>query len=112
MILYHHTMPTLLSLPNEVLDHIISDVHIDDIEAFSSCCKQIKVLAAVRLAEHLARKFNFPAVVIEPEAYDPADYVRASLIPTSLLWDFLMDEKNTLYPRSMSIGDLRGSPMA
>ena len=93
--LHHHTMPTLLGLPNEILHHIINDVHVDDIEAFSSCCKEIKVLAAVRLAEHLARKFNYPTVAIE-----------TSLISTSLLRDFLMDEKNTLYPRTMSIAGI------
>ncbi len=120
-------MPTLLSLPNELLDHIINDIHIDDIEAFSSCCKEIKVSTAVRLAEHLARKLNFSTVAIEPDPYDASDSVRntlsttallrdllmeekKTLIPTRLLRDFLMDEKNTLYPRSMSIRDIEATP--
>lgn len=105
-------MPTLLSLPNELLNHIISDVNINDIEAFSSCCKSIKLLAAARLEKHLTRKLNFPTIAIETTR-GPDDYYSdvfpneecPDLIPTSLLRDFLMDEENTLYPQSMSVGD-------
>ena len=98
-------MSTLLSFPNELLDHIINDIHIDDIEAFSSCCKQIKLLAAARLEKHLVRKFSFPAVAIIPTR--PGQFVEGTvlgLIPTRLLQDFLMDEENTLYPCFMDIG--------
>lgn len=110
--LHHYTMDTLLSLPNELLDRIINDVHIDDIEAFSSCCKEVKLLAAVRHGKHLARKFNFPTIAIEPmngpedHSSEDSDDTRVQLIPTSLLRDFLMDEENTLYPRSMFIGNV------
>ena len=102
-------MATLLSLPTELLDHIMDDVHIDDFEAFCSCCKWVERLAATRLQEHLARKLRFPTVAIEPEDLDDENVSLDSndstddLIPTSLLRDFLMDEKNALYPRSMSI---------
>ena len=105
-------MHTLLSLPTELLDQIINDVHIDDIEAFSSCCRMVKLLAVARLEKHLARKFNFPTIAIEPtngpEHFSPDDSDDAGdqLIPTSLLRDFLMDEENALYPRSMFISDV------
>ena len=96
-------MSTLLSLPNELLNHIINDVHIDDIEAFSSCCKQVKVLAAARLEKHLWRKFKFPNIAIEnarsdDKVKDEYGYTDTVLIPMRLLRDFLMDEENTLYP--------------
>lgn len=103
-------MPTLLTLPNELLNHIISDVNIDDIEAFSSCCKSIKLLAAARLEKHLARKLNFPTIAIETvgNLYRSDGSLNEDctyLIPTYLLRDFLMDEENTLYPHSMSVTD-------
>ncbi len=99
-------MSALLSLPNELLDHIINDLHIDDIEAFSSCCKQFNILAATRLEKHLIKKFKFPTIAIEPP-HRPEGGISADpstdLILTRLLPDFLMDEENTLYPRSMSL---------
>ena len=103
-------MPSLLSLPNELLNHIIDDVHIDDIEAFSSCCKHVQSLAATRLEKHLARKLSFSTLTLGPEdAYEEAlrhpfnDDTATSLDATYVLKDFLMDEKNALYPRFMSI---------
>lgn len=103
-------MPTLLSLSNEILDYIIDGLHIDDIEAFSSCCKHVRSLAAARLGEHLAKKFAFPTVAIEPEDVyednldsDDYDDTETRLIPSRLLQDFLIDEKNALYPRSITI---------
>ena len=106
-------MHTLLSLPNEVLDHIINDLHIDDIEPFSSCCEQIQLLAAARLERHLAKKSEFPSIAIEPTIGPDYGFLeesfedeRADCIITYLLQDFLMDEENTLYPRFMSIGDI------
>ena len=103
-------MSALLSLPNELLDHIINDLHIDDIEAFSSCCKQFNLLAAARLEKHLRRKFNFQTITIEPTKGREGEFrggiladPSTDLIPIRLLRDFLMDEENTLYPRLMSI---------
>lgn len=112
-------MITILSLPNELLDQIFNDLHIDDIEAFSSCCKTVKLFAAARVEKHRARKFKFSTIAIEPRnglvgPYDhlPNDVLddevlehgkRTDLIPTSLLQDFLMDEENAMYPRLMSI---------
>ena len=106
-------MPTLLGLPNEVLEYIVNDLHIDDIETFSSCCKQIKLVAAARLGRHLAKKYKFPSIAIKPTiehgdgiSDDSSDERSIYHIPTYLLQDFLMDEENTLYPRSMSIEDI------
>lgn len=105
-------MHTLLGLPNEVLDHIVNDLHIDDIEAFAACCKRTKLLAACRLERHLFKKYQFPSIAIEPTdggdefADDSSDDSGIDHIPTSLLPEFLMDEENTLYPRSMSIGNI------
>ncbi|CAD6573670.1 MAG: hypothetical protein ASARMPREDX12_006195 [Alectoria sarmentosa] len=102
-------MPALLSLPNEILDYIVNYIHIDDIEAFSSCCRPIKLVAAVRLQRHLERKFKYPTIMIVDKREDTiADYMSEDTwsdpVPTYLLRDFLMDEENTLYPRFMSIG--------
>lgn len=106
-------MPTLLGLPNEILDHIVNDLHIDDIETFSSCCKQIRPLASARLGRHLLKKYEFPSIAIKPMIEDDDGTVDHSSdersiyhIPTYLLQDFLMDEENTLYPRAMSIGGI------
>lgn len=105
-------MHTLLGLPNEILDHIVNDLHIDDIEAFASSCKRIKLLAACRLKRHLVKKYQFPSIAIELEPTGVDEFSDHSFddremdhIPTHLLPDFLMDDENTLYPRSMSIGN-------
>ena len=63
--------PNLLTLPNEILQRILEDVHPDDVENVCLASKLLRVLGASRLREHEGLKSQYTELHISYEPQIP-----------------------------------------
>jgi len=94
-------MASLLDLPNELLLQIIGKTIPDDIESFSECCTDMKVLAEEMLAQHKSDHYSYSAVKIT----DCSDIASEAINPRDLLEDILRTPRLALYPTHVFIGE-------
>ena len=96
-------MPTLMSLPNEILISIIDVTGPEDVVSFSTCCKRMYSLASRRLKEHKEKKSLFSTLFVEdyllprPKSSWGANH---GTYDTDLK-ELFSDARNRLYPKAM-----------
>ena len=93
-------MPQLLGLPNETLLQIIASTHVEDIESFSSCNKQMRLLFGPVLQLHVERKRRYSKI----ELGRPHTHVR-SPHAVMLLRDVLESPMIAHYPTEIVVRD-------
>ena len=98
-------MPTLMSLPNEILISIIDATVPEDVVSISTCCKRVYSLASRRLEEHKLKKSLFSKIFVN---VDFQLFPRPLWAPNSPdyntdLEEFFSDERNHLYPKAMAV---------
>lgn len=101
-------MNTLLGFPNEILLHIIEKVDIDDIITFSSCCKFLDILGGTRRRRCKQKRAQYSSIVLGD--VDRSSWSGESkgcrIYPILCLGELLSDEQNTLYPRTLYLGEV------
>lgn len=101
-------MPTLQSLPIELQLLIISNIHLDDIEEFTLCCKALHRLSKDKLMEQYARRRRYSTIAvghIDNRIWDEDQQVRG-VHPILVLRDLLADPQSCLYTKTLVIGTL------
>lgn len=91
-------LPPLLTLPNELLHHIIDSVSPDDIVNFALCCKDVHTLAIDSLKVHRERVQMFTKVAFK-DCYRHTGVAH----PVTLLIAIHLDWKVAYYPKSICI---------
>ncbi|MCJ1455468.1 hypothetical protein MMC28_005823 [Mycoblastus sanguinarius] len=100
-------MPSFLSLPNEILHQIIQESQVGTLEALSLSCRLLHLLASKRLAQHLQRKRDYSTVAIgrtQGSAWN-GDEKMKGVHPIIALRNFLLDEENIPYARTLVVGN-------
>ena len=95
-------MPTLMSLPNEILTAIIEATEPDDIESFSTCCKLMYSLARHRLEEHEKKKSLYSTVLVSDSTLPFPEPFQGEEFNTQLQGLFL-DKANRFYTKAMAV---------
>lgn len=87
-------MPQLLTLPNELLDKIVDQVHPNDIINFSLVCKPIRDLAKTAVSLHLQRKRTYEVILLHGcYRHTPDQH------PLALIRAICMDWRVAEYPK-------------
>ncbi|KAM0798091.1 hypothetical protein BDR22DRAFT_401355 [Usnea florida] len=99
-------MSQLLDLPNELLQDIIHVVHVDDIEAFTSCNKLIHALSRDVLQRHREMKMKYSTIRCTSKTISHGVMdVRLYVHPVTWLYEIISDGTVASYPMSLIIHD-------
>ena len=100
-------MSQLLDLPNELLQDIIGVVHVDDIEAFTSCNRLIHTLSHDVLQRHREMKMKYSTIRCTDKTISHGVMdVRLYVHPVTWLYEIIADETVASYPTSLIIHDV------
>ena len=106
-------MPSLITLPNELLGQVIQQVPFKDIEAFSLTCRTINENAEPKLREHRDRKHKLSTITIgrvESPCWLTNEEI-SGIHPLIALRDTLIDDENALYPKTSIVGPFERSDL-
>ena len=106
-------MSTFLSIPVELQLQVISNVHLNDIENFTLCCKVLHERSEERLMEQYARKRDLSTIAIghvDNLTWDEDHQIRG-VHPLLVLRDIFADPQTRLYTKTLIVGYLNIPPM-
>ena len=99
-------MNQLLDLPNELLQDIINVVHVDDLEAFTSCNKFIHALSRDVLQRHREMRMKYSTIRCTSKTISHGVMdVRLYVHPVTWLYEIISDGTVASYPTSLIIHD-------
>ena len=91
-------MPSLLTLPTEILQNIIAQVNPDDLVSFCVCCKELNGAAVLHLGKHRERIETYSELHYSGcFGHGDDDH------PVQLLRDICLDGQIAFYPKILSI---------
>lgn len=91
-------MPSLLSLPTEILQNIIAQVNPDDLASFCVCCKELNEAAVLHLDKHRKRIETYSEL-----RYSGCFRHGDDDHPVQLLREICLDGQIAFYPRTLYI---------
>ncbi len=91
-------MPSLLTIPTEILQNIIDQVNLDDLISFSVCCKGLYGVAQRRLGKHREQIKTYSEL-----QYSDCFRNEADNHPIKILREICRDDQIAFYPRSLKI---------
>jgi len=83
-------MKTISDLPDELILHVLDEVHPDDIESFSQTCKHIHACSRGHLEKHRNFKAQYSEVVLrwkEPKSDDHAYHFQHPMFLLEKIWN-------------------------
>ncbi|CAF9926721.1 hypothetical protein IMSHALPRED_007023 [Imshaugia aleurites] len=104
-------MLTILSFPLELQLEIISNIHLNDIEAFTLSCKSVHRLSKWRLMQQYARKRSFSTIAvgqIEKSIWEEGRKIKG-VHPLVMLRNLLADPPSWLYTKTFIVERIKGT---
>ena len=95
-------MTSLLDLPVEILEHIVTDVHVADIESFAASCRLFAMMAKAKRDLHLHRKKTYTEVTFNMDDFADMKTILEKN-PLMFLQDVCKDDALLHYPRRLNI---------
>lgn len=95
-------MSPLLSLPTEILLHIIDEVLPPDLVNFCRCCKRLEEISVKALQHHQSMRTSLSNIFCGTHGDGPI--FGSSQHPVTLLREILADDRYVYYPKNIEIG--------
>ena len=104
-------MINLLSLPVELQLEIISNIHLNDIEAFTLSCKSVHRLSKWRLMQQYVRERSFSTIAVghvDNSIWEDGQQIKG-VHPLLILRNLLADPPSWLYTKTFIVGRIKGT---